>query len=146
MAADHLKTDKETVKKWLKKPRSKREKERDTDWAFLKRKYDLALSLRRPFERRWLITLSFLAGRQYVFYNQTAEMLQQILLRKGKQRIVDNKLLPRYRKQVSRLIRNNPTVSVVPSSSDQEDIEAARKGTKFLKHFWRNGKMKKKEI
>ena len=144
MAADHLKTDKETVKKWLKKPRSKREKERDTDWAFLKRKYDLALSLRRPFERRWLITLSFLAGRQYVFYNQTAEMLQQILLRKGKQRIVDNKLLPRYRKQVSRLIRNNPTVSVVPSSSDQEDIEAARKGTKFLKHFWRNGKMKKK--
>jgi hypothetical protein len=132
------------VKKWLKGPKGKKEKERDTDWAFLKKKYDLAISLRRPFERRWLINLSFLAGKQYVFYNQTAEMLQQVLLRKGKMRIVDNKLLPRYRKQVSRLIRNNPSVTVVPSSSDQEDIEAARKGTKFLKHFWRNGKMKKK--
>ena len=142
--ADHLKTDKDTVKKWLKGPKGKKEKERDTDWAYLKKKYDLAISLRRPFERRWLINLSFLAGKQYVFYNQTAEMLQQVLLRKGKMRIVDNKLLPRYRKQVSRLIRNNPSVTVVPSSSDQEDIEAARKGTKFLKHFWRNGKMKKK--
>jgi len=141
---DHLRTDKTTVKKWTKKSRSKSEKERDTEWAFLKKKYDLAVSLRRPFERRWLIVLSFLAGRQYVFYNQTAEMLQQVLLKKGKLRIVDNKLLPRYRKQVSRLIRNNPTVTVVPSSNDQEDIEAARKGTKFLKHFWRNGKMKKK--
>jgi len=144
MARDDLRTDKDTVKKWLSRPKGKKEEERDIDWAFLKKKYDLATTLRRPFERRWLITLSFLAGRQYVFYNQTAEMLQQVLLRKGRQRIVDNKILPRYRKQVSRLIRNNPSVSVVPSSNDQEDIEAARKGTKFLKHFWRNGKMKKK--
>ena len=142
--ADHLKTDKDSVKKWLRGPKGKKEKENDTDWAFLKKKYDLALSLRRPFERRWLINLAFLAGRQYVFYNQTAEMLQQVLLRKGKLRIVDNKLLPRYRKQISRLIRNNPITTVVPSSNDQEDIEAARKGTQFLKHFWRNGKMKKK--
>ena len=144
MAADHLKTDKDTVKKWLKKPSSKREKERDTDWSFLKKKYNVAITLRRPFERRWLIVLSFLAGKQYVFYNESAEMLQQVLLRKGKIRIVDNKLLPRYRKQVSRLIKNSPNVTVVPSSNDQEDIEAARKGTKFLKHFWRNAKMKKK--
>ena len=144
MAADHLKTDKSSVKKWLKKPSSKREKERDTDWSFLKKKYDVAITLRRPFERRWLIVLSFLAGKQYVFYNESAEMLQQVLLRKGKIRIVDNKLLPRYRKQVSRLIKNSPNVTVVPSSNDQEDIEAARKGTKFLKHFWRNAKMKKK--
>jgi len=126
MTTDNLRTDKDTVKKWLKGSKGKKEKEQDTDWAYLKTKYDLAISLRRPFERRWLIVLSFLAGRQYVFYNQTAEMLQQVLLRKGKLRIVDNKLLPRYRKQVSRLIRNNPSVTVVPSSSDQEDIEAAR--------------------
>jgi len=144
MAADHLRTSKESVKKWLRKPSSKREKERDTDWSFLKKKYDIAITLRRPFERRWLIVLSFLAGKQYVFYNESAEMLQQVLLRKGKIRIVDNKLLPRYRKQVSRLIKNSPNVTVVPSSNDQEDIEAARKGTKFLKHFWRNAKMKKK--
>ena len=35
--ADHLKTDKDSVKKWLRKPSSKREKERDTDWSFLKK-------------------------------------------------------------------------------------------------------------
>lgn len=144
MAEEDLRTDKASVKKWLSKRKSKEEEKRDLDWSFLKKRYDLALALRRPFERRWLINLSFLAGRQYVFYNQSAEMLQQILLKKGKVRIVDNKLLPRYRKQVSRLIKNNPNVSVVPSTNDQEDIEAARKGTKFLQHFWRNAKMKKK--
>jgi len=144
MATEDLRTDKTTVKKWLTKRKSKEEKERDLDWAFLKKKYDLAITLRRPFERRWLINLAFLAGRQYVFYNQTAEMLQQVLLKKGKVRIVDNKLLPKYRKQVSRLIKNSPSMTVVPSTNDQEDIEAARKGTKFLKHFWRNAKMKKK--
>jgi len=143
MERDDLRTDKVTVKKWLQK-KSGKEKEQDIDWAFLKKKYDLVLTVRRPFERRWLICLAFLAGRQYVFYNQSAEMLQAILLKKGKLRIVDNKLLPRYRKQVSRLIKNNPTMSVVPSTSDQEDIEAARKGTKFLTHFWRNAKMRKK--
>lgn len=143
---DHLRTQKSTVKKWLSGGKGIKGggEGRDKDWSFLKNKYDIALTLRRPFERRWLINLSFLAGRQYVFYNQAAELLQQIILRKGRLRIVDNKILPRYRKQVSRLIKNHPTTSVVPSSDDQEDIEAARKGTKFLKHFWRNGKMKKK--
>lgn len=144
MATEDLRTDKATVKKWLTKRKSPEEEERDLNWAFLKKKYDLAVSLRRPFERRWLINLAFLAGRQYVFYNQSAEMLQQVLERKGKVRVVDNKLLPRYRKQVSRLIKNNPSMTVVPSTNDQEDIEAARKGTKFLLHFWRNAKMKKK--
>jgi len=140
---DHLRTDKKSVQGWL-KGSGKVSKKKDEDWSFLKGKYDLAKDLRRPFERRWLITISFLAGRQYVFYNQTAEMLQQILLRKGKTRVVDNKILPRYRKQISRLIKNNPTIGVVPGSSDQEDIEAARVGTKFLKHFWWNDRMKKK--
>ena len=143
MERDDLRTDKKTVKKWLSGRKKKQEKE-SVDWSFLKGKYDLARTIRRPFERRWLISISFLAGKQYTFYNQTAEMLQQVLLRKGRLRIVDNKLLPRYRKQVSRLIKNNPEVNVIPSSDDQEDIEAAKKGAKFLKHFWRNGKMKKK--
>ena len=145
MESDNLNTQKTTVKKWLAgaKGSGKRDK-KDDDWSFLKNKYDVVTTLRKPFERRWLINLAFLAGRQYVFYNQTAEMLQQLLLRKGRVRIVDNKLLPRYRKQVSRLIKNNPTITVVPSSNSQEDIEAARKGTKFLKHFWRNAKMRKK--
>lgn len=142
---DHLKTEKRSVARWLSgRTVGKGEKKRRDDWIFLKEKYDLALNLRKPFERRWLINLSFLSGRQYVFYNQTAESLQQILIRKGKLRIVDNKLLPRYRKQVSRLIRNSPTATVVPNSNDQEDIEAARSGTKFLEHFQRNDKTKGK--
>jgi len=117
----------------------------DSDyWPILKENYDLGLDLRRPFDQRWQINLSFLAGRQYVFYNRSAELLQQIMMRKGRLRIVDNKLLPRFQKQVSRMIRNQPIMSVVPSTTEQEDIEAAKIGDKVLKHFWRQNQLRKK--
>jgi len=56
---------------------------------------------------------------------------------------VDNQILPRYQKQVSRLIRNNPRMSVIPSSTDQEDIKAAKLGDKILKWYWRQHRMRR---
>jgi hypothetical protein len=116
----------------------------DTGWAELKDLYDLGMELRRPFEQQWIINLGFLAGKQYTFYNLTAQTLQQVAARKGRLRIIDNKILPRYRKQVSRLIRNRPIMTCVPSSNDDEDIESARVGTKVLKSFWKVDQMQKK--
>jgi hypothetical protein len=113
-------------------------------WPLVEEKYDTGLELRRPFEERWIINLSFLSNQQYVFYNQTAQMLQHLVKQKGRVRIVDNKILPRFRKQVSRLIRNNPRMSVIPNSSDQSDLKAAKVGDKVLKSWWRNRQVKKK--
>lgn len=113
-------------------------------WPMVDEKYETGLELRRPFEERWIINLSFLSNQQYVFYNQTASMLQHLVKQKGRVRIVDNKILPRFRKQVSRLIRNNPRMSVVPNSNDQEDLKAAKVGDKVLKSWWRNRQVKKK--
>lgn len=113
-------------------------------WPKVEEKYDTGLELRRPFEERWIISLSFLSNQQYVFYNQTAQMLQHLVKQKGRVRIVDNKILPRYRKQVSRLIRNNPRMSVVPNSSDQSDLKAAKVGDKVMKSWWRNRQVSKK--
>jgi hypothetical protein len=135
-------SEKKTVMEWLKK--RSRVSKLDDDWSMLKNYFDQSATLRRPFERKWLLTLSFLAGDQYVLYNRTTELLQHILSGKGKMRVVDNKILPRFQKQVSRLIKTQPEVYVVPDTLDEDDIEAAKVGTKFLKHFWRNAKMKGK--
>jgi len=116
----------------------------DPLWLFVKQKYDDGLELRRPYQRLWMVNLAFLSGRQYTFFNKSAEILQEVAARKGRIRVVDNKILPRYRKQVSRLIRNRPKMSVVPSTSELEDIEAAKVGNKVLESFWRNDKMQQK--
>ncbi len=117
---------------------------KDKDWPMMKELLENGLELRKPFEQRWIICLAFLAGRQYTFFNSSAYMLQQINPVRGRLRNVDNKLLPKWRRQISDLIKNDPIMSVVPETNDDEDIKAAKTGDKVLKSFWRSGKMKKK--
>ena len=122
----------------------KRKKKESPLWSFVKNKYDLGVELRKPFERRWVISLAFLAGRQYVFFNQSVHMLQQLKQIKGRLRSTDNQLISRWGRQVSDMIAGTPIMSVVPESTEDEDIKAAKMGDKVLKAFWRNNKMQKK--
>ena len=113
-------------------------------WTHVKDRYDIGIELRRPFEREWLLNLAFLTGKQYVFFNMHTHTLHQLQRIKGKIRNVDNKLLPRWRRQIADLIKNQPIMSVVPNTHEDEDIKAARIGDKVLQHFWRQAKMQKK--
>lgn len=121
-----------------------KEKKVDKLWSIVKDSYDLGIQLRRPFERRWLISLAFLAGRQYVFFNQNAHILQQLRRSRGKLRKVDNQLIRRWGRQVSDMVSTVPIMSVVPNTNEDADIKAAKVGDKVLKAFWRNNKMRKK--
>lgn len=119
----------------------------DTDakyWPIVKECYDYGIELRRPYEREWMLNLAFLAGRQYVFFNSQAHILQQIARAKGRVRSVDNILLPKWRRQVADLIRDDPQMVVVPNTNEDEDIKSAKIGTKALQYFWRTSRMKKK--
>lgn len=120
------------------------EKGNDPIWTLIKGKFDVGVELRRPFERRWILNLAFLSGRQYVFFNQSAHILQQLKKVKGRLRNVDNQLVRRWARQVSDLIATAPIMSVVPETTDDQDIKAAKVGDKVLKAFWRNNKMRKK--
>lgn len=114
-------------------------------WSFLKERVDLGLELRRPFERSWLISLAFLDGKQYSFFNATAHMVQQLKLVPGRVRVVDNKLLPRWKRLVADWIKTEPEMSVVPQTMEEEDILAAKLGDKVLKWFWQTNRMKTKQ-
>lgn len=122
----------------------RRIKKGDRVWADLKNKLDEGLAARRPFEQKWLLCIAFLAGRQYTFFNSEAHIVQELSGLKGRRMRVDNILMPKWRRQVADLIKNNPRMSVVPNSVDDEDIKAAKTGDKVLKHFWRDNGMKKK--
>lgn len=127
------------------KPRLKlKSKAPDKLWLMLEEKRNEGRALRLPYERQWQMNLAFLAGRQQVIYNTTTEKLQHIIAQKGKTTFIDNKLLPRYQKQVANLIGSNPRMSVIPASNDTEDLKAAKKGDKVIKWFWRQHKMRKK--
>jgi len=123
--------------------KSKTTKKDDELWFIVKEKYDLGLEIRRPFEARWILALAFLSGKQYTMFNSTAHILQHIQKVKGRSRTVDNILLPRWRRQVADMVRTQPTMSVVPSSQEDEDIKAAKTANKVLKHLWRALKMKR---
>jgi len=113
-------------------------------WAFVSNRKKDGIESRRVFEQKWLLNLAFYAGRQYVFFNSSAHMLQNLEPVRGRIRMMDNQVMPRVRRQIADFIKNDPTMSVVPSSTEDEDIKAARAGDKFLQSFWQSNRMKKK--
>lgn len=113
-------------------------------WTLLANNYDNGMNARRNAERRWLISLAFLAGRQYVFFNENVHMLQQLTRRRGRIRTVDNQLVKRWSRLVADLIKTDPIMSVIPATTDDEDIRAAKLGDKVIKSWWQSQKMRKK--
>ena len=132
-AADYL--------KGIKHPQNK---EKRGLWAHIDERKEMGMEARRPFEQKWLLNMAFLAGRQYVFFNSTAHIIQNLTPVRGRISMMDNQLMPRVRRQIADFIKNNPIMSVVPSTTEDEDIQAAKAGDKFLKSFWQSNRMKKK--
>ena len=133
-----------TAARHLMPKKSKVNKTDEEYWPEIEDRYDLGMELRRPYEQLWLLALSFLAGDQYVLFNSTAHLLQRIEKVRGKTRLVDNILFPKWRRQVADLIKTVPEYVVIPNSEEEEDIKAANLGTKALRHVHRNQLMKKK--
>jgi len=140
-----MRRDRLTVKPSVKlaKPRPAKD-DPDDLWGFVKDKYDIGMDARRPFEQQWALDLAFFAGKQYTFFNSYTHTLHHLEPVKGRVRLVDNQLMPKVRRQIADSIKNDPTMSVVPNTSADDDMKAAQVGNKLLKHFWRSNKMKTK--
>lgn len=98
------------------------------DWAtanYIKCKSDIT-----PIRNQWYINLAFFKGDQYV------ALLKGKLIRApkvpGRIRMVVNKCRPVVRTEISRLTSQKPQASVVPASSEEEDIQSAEAG----KNLW----------
>lgn len=85
---------------------------------------------RMPFERQWYLSLAFYMGKQWLAWTGTPDFNYAKLIEPRSQpwqvRLTINKILPRCRKEVSRLNSEKPRGFVVPSSSEDEDAAAAK--------------------
>jgi hypothetical protein len=127
-----------------KKPPQKQGRQERVLWTFIENRKKDGLESRRVYEQRWLLNLAFFAGKQYVFFNSSAHIIQELGAVRGRIRMMDNQIMPRVRRQIADFIKTDPTMSVVPSSTEDEDVKAARAGDKFLKSFWQSNRMKRK--
>lgn len=85
---------------------------------------------RLPFEREWYLNMAFYAGKQYVAW-ATSTATDVALLREPKApawrvRLVSNRIRPAIRKELAKLNQEKPRGFVVPASSDEEDLAAAK--------------------
>jgi hypothetical protein len=112
----------------VKKLKEKELERKLSDWAqanYIKCKSDIT-----PIRNQWYINLAFFKGDQYV------ALLRGKLTRApnvpGRVRMVINKIRPAVRTEISRLTSQKPQASVVPASSEEEDIQSAEAG----KNLW----------
>lgn len=88
---------------------------------------------RKPFEAQWQLNLNFLLGNQYCSIapnNEVQDFDKQYF---WQERQVFNHIAPILEARMSKLVRVQPTMTVVPASSDERDIYTAKVSKKIIK-------------
>lgn len=102
--------------------------------AWADQEYTRAKSARSAFERQWYLNMAFYQGRQWVTYapSQLGTGIGGKLVTPPappyRVRSVVNRVRSVIRTEMSRLTSNKPNASVVPASSEDEDLFAAQAG------------------
>jgi hypothetical protein len=100
---------------------------------WVKDKYDKCKQDRQGIANQWYINLAFYKGDQYV------QMIRGTLINTpempNKVRLKINKIRPAMRTQVSRMTSQKPSATVIPASSEDEDILAAEAGESVWEHL-----------
>lgn len=102
--------------------------------------FDRAKKIRLQFERQWYVNLAFYFGKQYVQWASTAlgswSKLHEPAAPPWRVRLVSNKIRPIIRAELAKVTKEKPTGFVIPASSDDDDLFAARAGEHIFEHLW----------
>jgi hypothetical protein len=114
-------------------------------WALSQ--YEKMKSERQRFERQWAINLSFVAGRQNVQFfggktNQAGRLVTPPVPSYVTRRVI-NRIRPIMRTEMARVMSNKPNASVVPASSEDEDLFAAQAGEQIWESIYAGKKLLK---
>lgn len=100
---------------------------------WVKDKYEKCKQDRTGITNQWYINLAFYKGDQYV------QMIRGQLINTpeipNRVRLKINRIRPAMRTQVARMTSQKPTATVIPSSSEDEDILAAEAGESVWEHL-----------
>ena len=80
---------------------------------------------------RWKKYMAWIAGYQFYDYNKYSKRLVEVPI-KRKRKIIFNKLRTFVRTLLAKLAADVPSMSVIPNTREDEDMEAARVGDKVI--------------
>ena len=99
---------------------------------WVKKNYDKCKQARAGIQNQWYINLAMYKGDQYVA--MISGRLMKVPAPTDRVRAVINRIRPIVRTQISRMTSQKPSSSVVPASTDDEDILAAEAGEATWEH------------
>lgn len=100
-------------------------------------KYESRRQLRRPYEVQWYLNASALRGFPDVRWNAELSRLETRREPKHRQRLRINFIRAKYTARTAKFTRIPPGPSVVPATTDREDIFNARASQKALEYVTR---------
>ncbi len=98
----------------------------------VKRDYISRREARRSLEAQWQLNINFMMGNQYSYIasNQTIREDEKEYFWQEKE--VFNHIAPIVETRISKITSNTPSVTVVPASTDESDIESAKLSKEIL--------------
>lgn len=84
----------------------------------------------------WLVSLAYYNNLQWVFYNRGK--IERPQLSPNRITLTDNRITGIVRGEVAKMIKQNPTFQVTPSSAEDADLQASEMGEKVLSFLWRD--------
>lgn len=109
--------------------------------AWAENMFDRASKARQQFERVWYMNLAFYMGRQNVQWAPGVAgnyaKLYEPAAPSWRVRLVSNKIRPITRSELAKVTREKPQAFVIPASTDDDDLAAARAGEAIYEHLWR---------
>lgn len=117
--------------------------------AFVTGNYTKIKNARRATERQWMINLAFYFGKQNVQLENTTASASGFRLYTPKAppwrvRLVINKIRPIIRKELATLFGQKPRFDVVPATTDDTDLMAARSGEQIFDWVYDDKKIQEK--
>lgn len=119
--------------------------------SWIKSEYEKAKSARQRNERQWALNMAMYTGRQYMQYFPSNS---QGLAMAGKlwtppspswsARSITNRIRPVVRTEIARLVSNKPNASVVPASSEDQDLFAAQAAEQVWEAIYSGTKLHQK--
>jgi hypothetical protein len=97
-------------------------------------------SSRLQFERQWYMNMAFYFGKQWAQWTPSVQGFTTLKTPPAppwRVRLISNKIRPIIRAELSKLTKERPQAFVVPASSDDEDLMAARAGEQVFEYHWR---------
>lgn len=113
---------------------------------YLESLFERAKTARWRFERQWYVNLSYYFGRQWInWINGTSPEIARLHEPQAppwRVRLTVNRIKPAIRREMSKVMKEKPTAFVIPASTDDSDVAAAKAGEAIFEHLWRTLHMK----